>query len=88
MTLKVKARKLKADENGVERELPLADWIDIGVFDAKKKPLYLEKRKIDKREMEFTLTVDGVPDTAGIDPWNKLVDRAPDDNTIHVEKGV
>jgi aminopeptidase N len=88
VTLKVKARKLKADENGVERELPLADWIDIGVFDAKKKPLYLEKRKIDKREMEFTLTVDGVPDTAGIDPWNKLVDRAPDDNTIHVEKGV
>ncbi len=86
--LKVKARKVKADESGVEREVPLLDWIDIGVFDAKKKLLYLEKRKIDKPEMEFTLTVDGVPATAGIDPWNKLVDRRPDDNTIHVEKGV
>jgi hypothetical protein len=82
--LKVKARKLRADESGVEREVPLADWIDIGVFDAKKKTLYLAKHFIDKPEMEFTLTVDGVPDRAGIDPWNKLVDRDPDDNTIHV----
>jgi aminopeptidase N len=82
--LKVKARKVRADESGVEREVPLADWIDIGLFDAKKKPLYLEKRLIDKPEMEFTLTVDGVPDRAGIDPWNKLVDRKPDDNSTRV----
>ncbi|HMD69825.1 MAG TPA: M1 family aminopeptidase [Bryobacteraceae bacterium] len=84
--LKVKARKVKADDSGVEREVPLADWIDIGVFDAKKKPLYLAKHMIDKPEMEFTLTVDGVPDRAGIDPWNKLVDREPDDNTTRVTK--
>jgi hypothetical protein len=84
--LKVKARKVKADGFGMEREVPLADWIDIGVFDAQKKPLYLAKHKIDKHETEFTLTVDGVPNTAGIDPWNKLVDRNPDDNTTHVAK--
>jgi aminopeptidase N len=84
--LKVKARKVRAGESGVEWEVKLADWIDIGVFDAQKKPLYLAKHWIDKKEMEFTLTVDGVPDTAGIDPWNKLVDRQPDDNTRHVEK--
>jgi hypothetical protein len=86
VTLKVRVRKVKADESGVEREVPLADWIDIGVFDAKKRPRYLAKHKIDKHETEFTLTVDGVPDTAGIDPWNKLVDRQPDDNTTHVTK--
>jgi aminopeptidase N len=86
VTLKVKARKLKASGLGLEREAPLADWIDIGVFDAKKKPLYLAKHKIDRHETEFTLTVDGVPETAGIDPWNKLVDRRPDDNTTHVTK--
>ena len=40
--VKVGARKVQADENGVEREVPLADWIGIEVFDAKKKPLYLE----------------------------------------------
>ena len=58
----------------------------IGVFDALKKPLYLAKHKIDKPEMEFTLMVDAVPDKAGIDPWNKLVDRQPDRHTTHVVK--
>jgi len=82
--LKVAARKLKAGELGEEKEVPLADWIDIGVLDAKDKPLYLERHKIEKAETEFTLTVDGVPAKAGIDPWNKLVDRKPDDNLVKV----
>ncbi len=34
--------------------------------------------------MEFNLNVKGVPATAGIDPWNKLIDRDPKDNTIKV----
>jgi aminopeptidase N len=84
--LKVAARKLKASEQGEEREVPLADWIDIGVFDAKEKPLYLRKHKIEHNEQEFTLQVDAIPVRAGIDPWNKLVDRSPDDNTIKVER--
>ncbi len=84
--LKVAARKLKADELGEEREAPLADWIDIGVFDDADKPLYMVRHKIEKNETEFTLVVDRVPKKAGIDPWNKLVDRAPDDNTISVSK--
>ena len=84
--LKVAARKLRASEQGEEREAPLADWIDIGVFDAKEKPLFLEKRKIERAEEEFTLLVDAVPAKAGIDPWNKLVDRKPDDNTISVTR--
>jgi len=78
--LKVAARKLKADDQGQEHEVPLADWIDIGVFDDKEKPLYMERHKVDRPEMEFTVTVHGKPAKAGIDPWNKLVDRAPGDN--------
>jgi hypothetical protein len=84
--LKVAARKLRASELGEEKEVPLADWIDIGVFDAREKPLYLEKRRIEKKEEAFTLMVDAVPAKAGIDPWNKLVDRKPDDNTVEVTK--
>jgi hypothetical protein len=84
--LKVAARKLKANEQGEERETPLADWIDIGVLDEKGKPLYMQRHKIDRKEMEFTLLVDAVPAKAGIDPWNKLVDRSPDDNTIKVDR--
>lgn len=84
VTLKVKAKKLKAGELGEEKEVPLDDWIDIGVLDDKGKPLYMERTKIDKPEMQFTVNVKGVPATAGIDPWNKLVDRDPKDNTTKV----
>jgi aminopeptidase N len=84
--LKVAAKKMKADERGAETEVPLADWIDIGVLDASGKPLYLEKKKIDKTEMEFNIVVDQLPAKAGIDPLNKLVDRRPDDNVIVVSR--
>jgi hypothetical protein len=84
--LKVAARKLKSSDQGVEKEVALADWIDIGVLDAKGKPLYLERHKIEKPETDFQFTVNGIPAKAGIDPWNKLVDRKPDDNVIAVSK--
>ena len=84
--LKVAARKMKSGELGEEKEVPLADWIDIGVLDENGKPLYLEKRKIERNETEFTIVVGARPAKAGIDPFNKLVDRKPDDNTIAVKR--
>lgn len=32
----------------------------------------------------FTIVVDRQPTRAGIDPYNKLIDRIPDDNMIDV----
>jgi hypothetical protein len=84
--LKVAARKMKSGELGEEKEVPLADWIDIGVLDENGKPLYLEKRKIERNETEFTIVVGARPAKAGIDPFDKLVDRKPDDNTIAVKR--
>lgn len=84
--LKVASKKLKAGELGEEKEVPLADWIDIGVLDEKGKALYMVKHKIEKPETEFTIVVDRLPVKAGIDPWNKLIDRKPDDNVISVSK--
>ena len=83
--LKIAAKKLKAGELGQETEVPLADYIDIGVLDTDGKPLYLEKKKIDRAEEEFTVVVAGKPARAGIDPLNKLIDRRPKDNTVAVE---
>jgi hypothetical protein len=85
VALKVFAKKRKADELGKETEVPLADWIDIGVLDADGKPLYLEKKKIEQEETTLTLVVPNRPAKAGIDPFNKLIDRRPKDNTIPVE---
>jgi aminopeptidase N len=83
--LKVFAKKRKADALGKEGDAPLADWIDIGVLDADGQPLFLEKRKIEQEETSFTLVVPKKPAKAGIDPYNKLIDRRPKDNAIAVE---
>jgi ABC-2 type transport system permease protein len=85
VALKVFAKKRKADALGKEAEAPLADWMDIGVLDADGQPLLLEKQKIEQEETSFTLVVPKKPARAGIDPYNKLIDRRPKDNAIPVE---
>jgi ABC-2 type transport system permease protein len=84
VTLKVYARKLKADELGKETEAPLADFIDIGVEDEHNEPLFLEKRRISAEESTVSVIVARKPARAGIDPYNKLIDRRPKDNTLPV----
>jgi len=84
------ANKRRADELGKEIDAPLADWIDIGVLDADNQPLYLEKRRIERNETPITVVVSKMPARAGIDPYNKLIDRRPKDNTaaVVIESGV
>ncbi|MDX2030751.1 MAG: M1 family aminopeptidase [Blastocatellia bacterium] len=87
--IKVDARKLRADDLGAEKEIEINDLIDIGIFEGEKKdekPLFLEKRRLTRPQMEFEITVDRMPTRAGIDPYNKLIDRKPDDNVIVVGK--
>jgi ABC-2 type transport system permease protein len=84
--VKVSCKKLEADTNGFEKERPLDEWIDVGVLDAKNQPLALERKHIDKPEMDFTFVVAGEPARAGIDPLVKLIDRKWEDNTVAVEK--
>lgn len=89
VVLNVQARKVQADGNGVESPMPLADYIDIGVFSGKKdeeKPLYLKKEKLTQEHQTFTVIVDQEPTRAGIDPYNKLIDRIADDNLMDVTK--
>jgi ABC-2 type transport system permease protein len=89
VTSDVQARKVQADGNGVESPMPLADYIDIGVFSGKKdeeKPLYMRKEKLTREHQTFTIVVDQQPTRAGIDPYNKLIDRIADDNMIDITK--
>jgi ABC-2 type transport system permease protein len=91
--LKVKAKKLRADGQGLETEIAIDDYIDIAVFgeeevDGKieEKVLYMKKHRVDRDEMEFELVVDEAPVRAGIDPYNKLIDRNSDDNVKSVSE--
>jgi ABC-2 type transport system permease protein len=89
VTLTVESKKLKSDGSGNETPMPLADYIDIGVFNGDKdheKALYLKKEKITQSKETFQITVDEPPTRAGIDPMNKLIDRIPDDNEMNVTK--
>lgn len=88
--MKAEAKKLKADDQGNEKDAPLKDWIEIGAFAAPEKgrkygaTLYRERLLIEKPEVTHTFVVKSLPEKAGIDPFNLLVDRIPDDNTRDV----
>ncbi|HEX9163898.1 MAG TPA: M1 family aminopeptidase, partial [Thermoanaerobaculia bacterium] len=84
----VEAKKLRADGLGNETEVPLDDWIDIGVLASKKNDdriLAMEKRHITQPKSTFEFVVKEKPTNAGIDPLNKLIDRNPEDNTKKVQ---
>ena len=62
----------------------MSDSIDIGVFGEDDKVLYLEKRQLTAADNAIEIVVDEEPVEAGIDPFNKLIDRNPEDNVTAV----
>ena len=86
VTLTVEAKKLRVDDKGVQKEIPMDDWIDIGVLGADDAPLYLKKHRLHAGETTLAIEVTGKPERAGIDPVVKLIDRRPDDNTVAVTR--
>lgn len=90
----IESKKMKADSIGKLKDVAINDWIDIGVFGSKEikgkkeeTELYLKKYKIDKNKMNFEIIVDEEPVKVGIDPYNKLIDRTPDNNTRSIKEG-
>jgi ABC-type transport system involved in multi-copper enzyme maturation permease subunit len=93
--LTVESRKYRADGFGEETEIPVDDWIDVAVFGERGdedppegKILLLEKRRVTEAEGVIELVVDEEPRQAGIDPFNKLVDRNPENNLVRVTEGM
>lgn len=85
VTLKLSTEKLRADSTGIETNIPINDWIDIGVYGKNKSGkdslIYLQKHKFTQKENEVKIKVSSKPRKAGIDPLHKLIDRHSDDNT-------
>ncbi|MDF2432657.1 MAG: type transport system permease protein [Mucilaginibacter sp.] len=96
VTMKINIEKAYIDGKG--NDIPakqMNDYIDIGIFGAETKnkdgrnqtnPLYLKKYKLAAGEHTVTITVKGKPVNAGIDPYNKLIDRMPNDNIKDIGK--
>ncbi len=87
VTLTVGSSKFKADTLGKSKAVTVNDWMDIGIFmqqevNGKKvdKEVLLKKIKMDKNVKTFEFIVDKEPISAGLDPYHKLIDRAPYNN--------
>ena len=94
VTLKIAARKLYADGKGAETRAPLgSETFDVGVFTAEPgKPGFTRAsvqsftvQALKDGEQSLTVTVDGKPAFAGIDPYNKRIDRNSGDNVVRVK---
>jgi ABC-2 type transport system permease protein len=90
ITLKTTSEKFKSNAQGKETLIPIADYIDIGVFAEPKndknlgKVLFYKRLKINKKNNTYVFRTKELPYEAGIDPYNYMIDRVPDDNLKRV----
>ena len=84
----VDARKLYADGEGVETAAPLNETFDVGIFTAEpgkgafdeNDVVLLERRPIRSGVQTLRFVTTRQPTFAGVDPYNKWIDRNSDDN--------
>ena len=91
--LVLQSKKLKGDSLGNTRDVPIADYVDVGVFGERVpgqklgEPLLREEGAHHaSRSTVLDFVVPKEPKKAGIDPYNKLIDRTPEDNVMVVTK--
>lgn len=95
-TFTVNSKKIYYDNKGKEESVDVKDnLVDIGLFGEDivnddgvtiKNPLYFELKWLKSGDNTFTIITDKKPLKAGIDPYNKLIDRNSDDNLKTVEE--
>jgi len=89
VSIPVETVKYYADKAGNEKQTPVKDYIDVGVFaldkNGEEKLVYLKREKFTQQKTTILVKLKEKPEKAGIDPLYKLVDRNTDDNTAAVE---
>jgi len=81
--LKVQAQKVVVDNTGYENEVPMNDWLEVGIYEEGKglnEPIYLQMHQIRSGEQTIKVTVPRKPERGGIDPNNLMIDLRIDDN--------
>jgi aminopeptidase N len=92
IALTVSAQKLYADGSGREHPAPMNEMLNVGLFTAEPgKPGFDPSKVISMQRMPvrsgvqvLRLVSDREPKYAGVDPYNKLIDRNADDNVTRV----
>ncbi len=91
-SITIDAAKFYADGKGKERATPLADDIDIGLFDARpglgayaaKDVISMTRLPVKSGKQVIRVVSTRKPAFAGVDPYNKYIDRNADDNVAAV----
>ncbi|MDB5720872.1 MAG: hypothetical protein JWP15_1490 [Alphaproteobacteria bacterium] len=92
VTVPVEAHKFYAAGKGNEKEAPLSDRIEIGLFTAepghgkfdRSNVIRMERLPVKSGKQVFRFVADRKPTNAGIDPYNFYIDRNSDDNVAKV----
>ena len=95
VTITVDAKKFYANGQGKEIEAPLSEAVDVGVFTAEpgkgkfsgRDVLSMQHLPIRSGVQSYMVTVAKKPTFAGVDPYNKMIDRNSDDNDVKVTTG-
>jgi hypothetical protein len=89
--LEVETRKVTVDSTGIEANIAMNDWLEIGVYGqraegmAQPKVLYLQKHRVVSGKQTIILHVPEEPARAGIDPNHLMIDLEMEDNMKKVK---
>ena len=93
VSFEVEAKKFYADGHGKETEAPLSEPFDVGVFSVEPgragysaaSVLAMSRQTLHTGRQTVTLVVAGEPKFAGVDPYNKRIDRNSEDNLTRID---
>lgn len=86
--LEVQASKVVVDSAGVEKEVPMNDWVEIALLEQYKEvsdPFYLQKHRIRSGKQTIKLVVPHKPVQVILDPRHLLSELERDDDEEDVE---
>ncbi|HEX6644095.1 MAG TPA: hypothetical protein VF037_05425, partial [Gemmatimonadales bacterium] len=93
VAIDVRAAKHVVDTAGTATEIPMDDWIEIGVYapvppgvQVLAEPLHLARHRVRSGPQTITVTVPQEPARAGIDPGHLLIDLVPEDNVERIRR--
>jgi ABC-2 type transport system permease protein len=91
VTVNLKFKKRKADDQGRYTDVPIQEYMEIGAFakpaEGKKRGKLLHRQRVraTSDSATFTFEVAEKPHRAGVDPFSLMADLSPEDNMKEVK---
>lgn len=80
----VESQKLYSDSTGNEQVVPSNDYVEVGIYNKKRKLIKLERFKLPGGTTKLSMTVDEQPEKIVVDPNELLIDKDLGDNEMRL----